>query len=153
MSFFLNIDTMKSIVKTGRGRKRTHIRFFRKTDQKAFARSFDARKYFTELIDESEEIDSFEQFLLSDFEGNNFYTYFKLATFKLIVKDDYQVSVLSNGIMMFSALNNDLTYYYRDQALGDSFEEEIAHPIMKQTLLLFHPRRGQAVHRSIQSQS
>jgi len=152
-SFILSIDTMKSVIKTGRGKRRTHVRFCRKTDQNAFVRSFDARKYFTELIAESKDIDSFEQYPLSDFEGNNFYTYIKLATFRLIDKDDYQVSVLSNGMMIFSGMNNDLTYYCRDQALGASFQELIDHPIMKETVLSFDPRRAKAVHRSIQPQS
>lgn len=150
-SFFLDIDTLKILAKTSQGTSRTHIRFFRKTDQKAFARSFDARKYFTGMIADSEETDSYENFQLDNFVGENFYTYVRLATFRLIDNDDYQVSVLSNGIMIFSGMNNDLTYYCRDQALGEKFELEIDHPILKNVVPLFDPRRRKEIRRKIEA--
>jgi hypothetical protein len=150
VEFVIDADSVKTLKKTHRSKARTHIRFYRKPGQDAFARSFNARKYFAELIDEDTE--DFDQLGLSEVTGEDFYTYVKLSTFCRLVNDSYSVSVFDNRLMLFTGMECDLTFYIRDQALGDEFEQQLEDPNLTDSVLLFDPRRARVIRRSMQRQ-
>lgn len=147
-SFFLDSATKREIGKCSQS-KPTHIRFWRKSGTSVFARPFDGRRYYCELIEEK--LNKHKLFHLSDFLGENFLIYIDYQTFKIVKPASYEVSVLDNGIMIFFGLDNDLSYYFRDQRLGDEWQEEIENTIIGNTSLLFEPRRAKSIRHKIKS--
>ena len=147
-SFFIDSKTKKEIGKTNQ-EKPTHIRFWRKAGTNVFARPFNGRRYYRELIEEK--LDTHKLFHLSDFSGENFLVYVDYQTFKIMKPASYGASVLGNGIMILFGHDNDLTYYFRDQRLGDEWQNEIEDTIIGDTALLFEPRRAQSIRHSIKT--
>lgn len=149
-SFVINEDVVKEIGKLSRS-KPTHIRLWRNSGNYVFARPFDARKYYEILIDE-ERIKQ-KLFHLSDFSGESFTVYIEYPIFKQMKTDTYQVSVLSNGILIFDGVETGLTYYTRDQRLGNVWQEEVNDTIGEETVLVFDPRIARQVRHTMKSQN
>ena len=149
-SFCLPKETLKTLSGLGRS-KPTHIRIWGVSGSYALARPFDARKYYDKMIES--ERNKFDLSILSRYTGANFTTYIEYPLIKQLKKDNYEVSVLDNGILIFSATDTDLTYYIRDQRLGIEWINELSSTILDKTALLFHSKRAKAVRSKMKTQS
>lgn len=149
-SFFIDEIALKSIKETDKNKTLTHIRFWR-SDGNIFTKSFDARRYYVELIGHKR--GKHKLISLSDPAGGSFVTYAVYQTFKLLEPDSYDVSIFSNGMMIFSGIELGTTYYLRDQRLGNDWAEELDNSIVKENVLLFDPRRVAPIRRKIQPPS
>ena len=146
-SFFIDETVLKSIKETDNSKTPTHIRFWR-SGKNVFARSFGARRYYTEFIEHKR--GKHKLITLSDPAGDSFVTYAVYQTFKLLKSDSYDVSVFNNGLIIFSGIEKGTTYYLRDQRLGDAWKDELDDSIVKENVLSFDPRRVVPIRRKIQ---
>ena len=146
-SFEIDLPAVKALRKYKT--KPTHIRFWRKEEGEAFARAFDALRYFERKI----AFDRLKYNLtkLSNPTGNGFAVYIEYPVFRLMKEDSFRVTVFSNGILYFCGVETGLSYYVRDQRLGDQWEFDFHDLITDQTALMFDPRRASKVRRRIRS--
>lgn len=148
-SFSIDLATKKQISVESIGA--THIRLWGRDDGSIFARSFDARRYYSKSI--KQERNKFKLYPLSDFNKRDFLTYIEHTTFKRLKNDRYGISVLSNGIMIFDGIETGLTYYIKDQKLGTEWVKFIKDSVIEDNVLSFDPRRVLAIHRKRKAQN
>ena len=147
-SFFLSEQNLKKLCSA---KNATHIRLWGKKQGDVFGRSFDARKYYEKIL--ATERDKYELCTLEKHDGNEFTVYSELGVFKNIQKDSYEVTVYDIGIFILNGLEHNMTYYIRDQRLGKDWSEEIENSVLKETVLLFHPKRVKAIRNKMKTQN
>lgn len=147
-SFEISENIFNQLGKCGRS-KPTHIRLWSKSSGYVFARPFDARKYFENIIEE--ERIKYQLFELSNLKGDEFTAYIEYPVFKKLKKDTYDVYVLDNGLLIFEGVETGLTYYIRDQRLGSSWTDEVNESIGEETVLVLDPTRVKEIHHRMKS--
>ena len=149
--FVIPNDTLQQMLRIANVEKHTHYRIFKKEDTPSRIRSFNAVKYYSEMIGDNLKINEYYEQDLPDFRGIPFYVYIKTSTMKLLNKDDYSVTVSDNGMITFEGCSNNLVYYLRDQRLGAYVENQITEINSLDSVLLFDPRRAKAYRHKIHS--
>lgn len=129
--------------------KPTHIRFWRKNGGMAFARAFDAIRYFDTKVDSNRE--KYELLELSNPSGDAFTVHIEFPVFRLLKDDKFSVTVLDNGILYITGTDTDFAYYIRDQRLGEHWKNDLYDTVIDQTVLMFDARRAKAVRHRIRS--
>ena len=151
--FVIPNETLQQMLRIAKVEKHTHFRIFKKEDTPSRIRSFNAVKYYSEMIGDNLKINEYYEQDLPDFRGIPFYVYIKTSTMKLLKKDDYSVIVSDNGLITFEGFSNNLVYYLRDQRLGVYVENQISEIDSKDSVLLFDPRRAKAYRHKMNSRN
>ena len=149
--FVFSKEVFEKMLRIAKLEKHTHFRLFKKEDTPSRIRSFNAVKYYSEMIGDNLKINEYYEQDLQDFSGIPFYVYIKTSTLKLLKKDDYNVVVSDNGLITFEGFSNNLIYYLRDQRLGTYVENQISEIDSIESVLLFDPRRAKAFRRKMYS--
>ncbi len=149
--FVIPNDTLQQMLRIANVEKHTHFRIFKKEDTPSRIRSFNAVKYYSEMIGDNLKINEYYEQDLNDFRSIPFYVYIKTSTIKLLKKDDYSVIVSDNGLITFEGFSKNLIYYLRDQRLGAYVENQISEIDSMDSVLLFDPRRAKAFRHRINS--
>ena len=147
-SFVLDDANLRKLCSAKKG---THIRFWSKKQGDVFARAFDARKYYEKLLTVDRE--KHELCTLRNHSGDSFTVYSELDVLKRLKKDSYEVTVYDIGILSFAGLEQNMTYYIRDQKLGSDWSDYIETSALKDIALLFHPKRVKAVRNRMKIQN
>lgn len=147
-SFVLDDVNLKKLCSAKKG---THIRFWSKKQGDVFARAFDARKYYEKIMAVDRE--KHELCTLRNHLGDVFTVYSELDVLKRLKKDSYEVTIYDIGILSFAGLEQNMTYYIRDQKLGSDWSDYIETSALKDIALLFHPKRVKAVRNRMKIQN
>ena len=123
-AFTLGSDELKAL-RSVDARRYTHVRCYKKPHGVTTARVFDARKYFSSSVSNSE-VDEYAEIHMKTNAMRDFHFYTELSVLKKLPLDDYEVSVLENEMVIFEGAENGLTFYTRDQRLGEQLENRIA---------------------------
>ena len=149
VSFDIAKDQMQRLLKFSKENHCTHFRFFRKPNEDAKVRAFDARKYYDQLISVSE-LDSVRYEEKLDIANDTiFYFYLKVSSLRILPKTDFHVTYYDNGLVDLDSYDEDIVCHMRDQRLGTNFERIIDRLKNEDNLLSLDPRRAEAIRHKI----